>query len=267
MAVQMAKNAGCEVFVTAGSDAKLQLLKDQFGANHGINYITMGFAEEVRRICNVTDPKGGCLDLILDPIGGSQLKEDVSLLRPNGRVVAFGIAGMADRSTITGFLSAIPKVFSMLTFNSIDLLRYSKSFVGVNILHIAKSRPDILRRATQAGLDLLTQGKIRSIISQQFDWHNAGQAHQEMEERHTTGKLVFVVRQSAVTAEAKQEASPSAPASSTDASSDTATVPTTEEASSSHSAAPSDSAAPSEAANEDVSAAPKVEATETEIRQ
>jgi NADPH:quinone reductase-like Zn-dependent oxidoreductase len=245
IAVQMAKNAGCQVFVTASTEAKLSLLKDQFGADHAINYVTSNFAEEVRRILGVTDPKAGCLDVILDPVGGSQLKLDVDLLRPNGRVVSFGVAGLSDRSTVFGFLSAIPKVLSMLTFNAIDLLRYSKSFIGVNMLHIAKTRPDIVRHACLAGLELIKQGKVRTVVSKQLDWNLAGQAHQEMEERKTTGKIVFIVRPTGdAAATATTTANPSSVASSSASQQTTASnpsaAPAAEASSSATPVAPSD---------------------------
>jgi NADPH:quinone reductase-like Zn-dependent oxidoreductase len=191
LAVQMAKQAGCEVFATAGSAAKLQILHDRFGVDHGIDYVANDFVAEVRRITGVA--KVGCLDVILDPIGGTQLKSGVELLRANGRVVSFGVSSLSDASSIIGLFSAIPKVLSMLTFNSIELLRKSRSVVGVNMLEIAHARPAILRKSVVGGLELIIQGKVKTIISKLYDWRQVGQAQADMENRKTTGKIVFLV--------------------------------------------------------------------------
>ena len=211
VAVQMAKQAGCVVFATAGSEEKLTLLRDRYGADHCINYLTSDVAAEVQRIVTESQQNsnpisaastagaassnskstGGYLDVILDPIGGTQLKAGVELLRANGRVISYGVSSLSERGSFTGFFSALPKVLSMITFNTIELLRRSKSFVGVNMLAIAKDRPEILRLAVIKGLQLLQEGKIRTVVSKVFDIADVGQAQLEMETRKTTGKIVF----------------------------------------------------------------------------
>ena len=192
IAVQMAKHAGCEVFVTAGSDAKLSMLRDRYGVDHGIDYKKHNFASEVRRITGVA--KGGCLDVILDPIGGSQLKASLDLLRANGRIISYGATALNDRNSFSGFFAAIPKVLSMLTFNTIDLLSNSRSFVGLNMLAIAKDRPEVLRKSVMASLELILTGKIHTVLSKQYDWRQVGVAQTDMETRQSTGKLVFIVK-------------------------------------------------------------------------
>lgn len=193
LAVQLAKHAGCEVFGTAGSDQKLQLLKDSYNLDHGINYRkNQNFAKEIRRICAVNDGEA-CLDVILDPIGGSQLKAGIDLLHPNGRIISFGVASLTERTTFSGFFSAIPNVLSMLTFNGIELLSRSKTFVGLNMIAIAQSKPILLRNALSRGLELLQQGKIKTVLSKIYDWRQVPTAQLEMEERRTTGKIVFSI--------------------------------------------------------------------------
>lgn len=193
LAVQLAKYAGCEVIGTAGSDEKLQLLKDSYKLDHGINYRkNEDVAKEIRRLCGVKSGEP-CLDIILDPIGGSQLKAGIELLHPNGRMISFGVASLTERTTFAGFFSAIPNVLSMLTFNGIELLQRSKSFVGLNMLAIAKTKPVILRNALSRGLELIQQGKVKTVLSRIYDWREVPTAQLEMEERRTTGKIVFTI--------------------------------------------------------------------------
>lgn len=193
LAVQLAKNAGCQVFGTAGTDDKLQMIKDGFNLDHGINYRkNPDFSKEIRRICGVKSEEP-CLDVILDPIGGAQMKAGIDLLYPNGRFISFGVASITERSTFAGFFSAIPKVLSMLTLNSLDLLQHSKTFVGLNMLAIAKVKPILLRNALARGLELIQQGKVKTVLSKIYDWRQVPSAQLDMEERRTTGKIVFTI--------------------------------------------------------------------------
>ena len=68
-AIQMAKRAGARVLATASSDSRLDRLQD-LGLDDGINYATLDFADEVRRL---TDGRGA--DVIVDSVGGSTLQK------------------------------------------------------------------------------------------------------------------------------------------------------------------------------------------------
>lgn len=181
LAVQIAKNAGAEVFATASSDEKLALLKEKYGVDHIINYATHNVTDEVRRITGVSDAKKGALDIILDSVGGKQLHDGIALLRPNGRIVSIGAASIIGNT---------PFEFKV---DPVALLFASKTFVGLNLYQIVTNDLPLFRKSIEAGLDLIAQGKLKTVITQEFDLADYDKAQIDMENRKTTGKIVFRV--------------------------------------------------------------------------
>jgi NADPH2:quinone reductase len=184
--LQLALHAKCEVFGTCGSDEKVELIKKK-GVHHAINYTTQQYADEVKKITN-----GQGVDVILDAVGGSNFKKDLSILRPNGRCVGLGASAFNDRS-ITRAGSLVTGVFSMLTLSSIDLMLGSKSFVGVNLKRLADNKPQIVVAALTELLKLFQSGALTLDPPTTYPWEKIGEAHQLLESRKTTGKLVMLV--------------------------------------------------------------------------
>ncbi|MCS6971620.1 MAG: zinc-binding dehydrogenase [Turneriella sp.] len=185
-AVQLARNAGCTIFATASSEQKLELLS-QFGVHHAINYQTTDFEREVLRLAG-----GANIDVVLDSVGGAYFKKDLNLLRPNGRVVAFGAAAFTDRNPLRlPFL--VPQLVSMLTLSMVDLMVHSRGFYGVNMLRIAKDNPELIAEELAAILQLFNEGKVKTFVSRQMSWRQIGEAHELLESRGSTGKIVLMV--------------------------------------------------------------------------
>jgi NADPH-dependent curcumin reductase CurA len=82
---QIAKNLGCTVVATAGTDAKCQWLKAA-GIDHAINYRTCGNLLEAVR---AAAPKG--IDVYFDNVGGEHLEVAIELARPFARLVECGM--------------------------------------------------------------------------------------------------------------------------------------------------------------------------------
>ena len=70
--VQMALHEGAEIYATAGSDEKIQSLKN-LGVHHAINYRKEDFFEVIKR-------DGVRLDVVFDSIGGSSVKKGMQAL-------------------------------------------------------------------------------------------------------------------------------------------------------------------------------------------
>lgn len=185
-AVQLARQAGCTIFATAGSEKKLELLAE-YGVDHPINYQTTDFEREVLRLAG-----GPKIDVVLDSVGGHYFKKDLNLLRPHGRVVAFGAAAFADRNPLKLPL-LLPQLVSMLTLSMIDLMLMSKGFYGVNMLRVAKEFPELVQHEMQQVMRLFAEKKLKTVISRQMSWHQVGAAHEMLESRASTGKIVLMV--------------------------------------------------------------------------
>src|SRR5918992_5881670 len=80
--VQLASALGARVFVTSGSDEKIEKAKE-LGAEGGVNYNTENWSKELR---NMT----GGVDLCVDGVGGEVFDALISIAKPGSRVVSFG---------------------------------------------------------------------------------------------------------------------------------------------------------------------------------
>lgn len=83
-AVQIAQLAGAEVFATAGSTEKRELLK-LLGVKHVMNSRSLAFAEEIKEITH-----GRGVDIVLNSLAGDAIQQGLSCLAPSGRFIELG---------------------------------------------------------------------------------------------------------------------------------------------------------------------------------
>ncbi|HVM95435.1 MAG TPA: zinc-binding dehydrogenase [Candidatus Acidoferrales bacterium] len=180
--VQLCKRRGCVVYGTAGSDRKLDYLRE-LGVDHPINYQREDFAEAVRRI------RGGAgLDVVFDSLGGSAVRKGLALLAAGGRIVCFGAA---EREA--GALQIVKDVRFALSFgfiHPIPLLMKSKAIIGVNMLHVSDERPEALKRAIDGIAELALNGEIKPTIGGRFKAEQIAEAHELLGGRGSIGKVV-----------------------------------------------------------------------------
>jgi zinc-binding alcohol dehydrogenase/oxidoreductase len=81
-ALQWAKAAGCQVFVTSGSGDKIEKAK-QLGASAGVNYKAQDWAEELKHMA-------GGFDVVIDSALGNGFEKLLDLCNPGARIVFFG---------------------------------------------------------------------------------------------------------------------------------------------------------------------------------
>ena len=83
-AVQIADHAGCEVFATASTEAKLSHAED-CGADHVIDYEAADFADEIAAL---TGKRG--VDVVVDHVGAATYPDSLRSLANGGRLVTCG---------------------------------------------------------------------------------------------------------------------------------------------------------------------------------
>lgn len=83
-AIQIAQHLGLEVFATAGTPQKRQMLVDM-GVSHVMNSRTLEFADE---ILEITDGRG--VDAVLNSLAGEFIPKSFSVLAPFGRFLEIG---------------------------------------------------------------------------------------------------------------------------------------------------------------------------------
>jgi NADPH:quinone reductase-like Zn-dependent oxidoreductase len=182
--LQLCRTVGGVVTFGTASAAKHEVLRAE-GCTHPIDYRTVNYAAEVRRL---TDGEG--IDLVLDPLGGHDWRKGLSLLRSTGRLVAFGFANMAK-----GERRSLPNVarqaLGIPLFTPMGLMDRNITISGVNLGHLWDRVP-MLREELDALTELWRKGAIKPRVDAVFPFAEAAQAHQRITERRNIGKVVLV---------------------------------------------------------------------------
>lgn len=181
--VQIAKNAGCEVWGTAGSAQKLAYL-ESLGVDHPINYRDKAFSSAVTK----TLGKYERLDVIFDPIGGKTSRQGFQLLGSGGRLVLYGAASLTGKNNLVAKLRFAGQ---MGLYHPIQLMMRSKSILGVNMLKVGDYRPMALQQVLQEVVDGANQGLLQPKATQLFAATELYEAHTQLEQRQTTGKVAI----------------------------------------------------------------------------
>ncbi len=180
-AVQFLKLEDAEIFGTTGSDEKMEFLKE-LGVDHPVNYRTGDFQRSIEK---VHGPRS--LDLIIDSIGPDNLRKDLKLLHPNGRVILLGVADYSGRNK----LSLAWKFLNQFKISPLHLLGHSHGVFGVNILALMKEHPEMSREAFKKIMGLFRERKVRPIIDSTYPLEKASEAHARILSRKSMGKVVL----------------------------------------------------------------------------
>jgi NADPH:quinone reductase-like Zn-dependent oxidoreductase len=176
-ATQIAKRVGAEVYGTAspGKHARCE----ELGVEHVIDYTKSGWERGL--------PK---FDVILDAVGGKSFRTSYDLLRPGGRLVAFGASSVVSGQR-KNLVTALRTVIRMPRFNMIKQMSESKAVIGLNMLSLWKDR-GTLQPWIAPLRELLDDGAVKPVIAGSFSFEEAGAAQSMITERKNVGKVVLV---------------------------------------------------------------------------
>jgi NADPH2:quinone reductase len=167
-AIQLAHVLGARVFVTAGSEDKLECCR-KLGAEVAINYKEQDFVAVVKA-------EGGA-DLILDMVGGSYMQRNINALADDGRLVQIAfLQGMKAE------LNMVQMMTRRLTLSGSTLRPQSD---------LAKAR--IADQLREKVWPLLASGRIGPVMDLEFALADASKAHARMEAGDHIGKIVLKV--------------------------------------------------------------------------
>lgn len=167
-AVQLASRAGAEVFGTASTQEKLDLASE-LGCDHPINYTETNFDEEIGEHTN----KGP--DLVLDGVGGDTFERSLEALAPFGRIVTYGVASGEPGRIET------PSIF----FGN-------ASIIGYHLGQASQQAPQRVFSAVSNLTEGFASGELEVIVGETFDLEEAATAHEFIENRESSGKVVLV---------------------------------------------------------------------------
>jgi acyl transferase domain-containing protein/NADPH:quinone reductase-like Zn-dependent oxidoreductase/NAD(P)-dependent dehydrogenase (short-subunit alcohol dehydrogenase family) len=164
-AVCLARRAGAEIFATAGSPWKRQMLR-AMGVTHVFDSRSADFAE---KILAATDGRG--VDVILNSLGGDLIEPSFAVLARGGCFVEIGKRGIKSHSWV-------------------EALRRDLSYHIVDVGEVATSDPELIAGMYARLAEQLRSGKLTALPCHVFALDHADQAFKFMAQARHAGKVV-----------------------------------------------------------------------------
>jgi NADPH:quinone reductase-like Zn-dependent oxidoreductase len=177
-ALQLAKAAGAEVHGTASPGKHARLA--ELGLDRAIDYRQDGWWRGLPSY-----------DLVLDAIGGRSFGISYNLLRPGGRLVAYG-ASSVQPGAKRSLRHALPQAARM--FRGFDLIKQmsdSKAVIGLNMLRLWDDRGTLEPWIAPLS-GALADGTVAPVVHAAVPFDRAAEAHRIIAARENVGKVVLV---------------------------------------------------------------------------
>ncbi len=165
--VQIARNVGATVIGTCGSADKCALIRD-LGCHFPVNYVAEDLGTRVREIT----AGQGC-DLIIESVGGDMFEKSLHCLKSRGVLVTLGVASK-----------------NVPTLSSIELLANNWTVAGFHLMGYT-SDMEAMGHALADLKGWLDGGKLTVIVRHAFPLDQAAEAHRQISDRKTVGKVVL----------------------------------------------------------------------------
>jgi len=166
---QMARRAGAHVIGTVSTEEKAKLAREA-GAHDVILYTRQDFVTEVNRLTG-----GKKLQVVYDSVGKDTFEKGFDCLAPRGCMVLYGASSGPVAPLDPQVLNAKGSLF---------LTRPS-------LFHYTATREDLAKRAGDV-LGWIQKGELKLRIGATFPLAEAAKAHQDLEGRRTTGKVLLI---------------------------------------------------------------------------
>ncbi|OSC39379.1 sulfolipid-1 biosynthesis phthioceranic/hydroxyphthioceranic acid synthase [Mycobacterium decipiens] len=169
-AIAIARAAGAEIYATAGSETRRQLLRDM-GIEHVYDSRSVEFAEQIRR-----DTDGYGVDIVLNSVFGAAQLAGIKLLSLGGRFIEIGKRDIYGDTK----LGLFP-------------FRQNLAFYGVDLGLLSVSHPAAVRELCNTVYRLTAEGVLPMPESTHYPLADAATAIRVMGAAEHTGKLILDV--------------------------------------------------------------------------
>lgn len=167
--VQIAKLRGAQVIGTVSTAAK-EALARAAGADEVIRYTEQDFAAETRRLT-----AGAGVHVVYDSVGRTTFDAGLGVLRPRGMMVLFGASS-----------GAVPPLDPQRLNQAGSLFLTRPS-----LTHYVATRGELVARSDEL-LGWVADGRLGLRTEHEFPLADAAAAHEALEGRRTTGKVLLV---------------------------------------------------------------------------
>ncbi|MDG4668992.1 sulfolipid-1 biosynthesis phthioceranic/hydroxyphthioceranic acid synthase [Mycobacterium sp. 236(2023)] len=169
-AIAIARAAGAQIFATAGSAERRELLRSM-GIDHVYDSRSVEFADQIRR-----DTDGYGVDIVLNSLPGAAQQAGLELLSFGGRFVELGKRDIYGDNKI-----------------GLYAFRRNLSFFAVDLALLTLTRPDVVRRVLATVFDKIAAGDLPLPETTHYPLTDAATAIRAMGAAEHTGKLVVDV--------------------------------------------------------------------------
>src|SRR2546421_8456202 len=168
LAVQLAKPMGAgRVIATASSEEKRNLTLE-LGADAAVDSDTEDLTQAL-----IDANEGRKVDVVLEMAGGRIFDQSLEALAPFGRMVTYGLASREPSEVQNG-----------------RLMRKSWGVIGFWLMHLLQ-RPEMLREPLADLFERAARGEIRAVVGETYPMSDARRAHEDLQGRRTSGKLLL----------------------------------------------------------------------------
>ncbi|KAM5134976.1 synaptic vesicle membrane protein VAT-1 homolog [Mantella aurantiaca] len=182
-AIQLCKTVEDVTIFGTASSSKHEALKEH-GVTYPIDYRTSDYVDELRKI----SPKG--VDIVMDPLGGSDTCKAYNLLKPMGKLVIYGAANLLTGQK-KNLVALAKSWWNQFSINAMQLIPSNKAVCGFHLGHL-DMETELITDVVVKLLDLYKQGKIKPKIDSVYPFEQVGDAMRQMQEKKNVGKVILV---------------------------------------------------------------------------
>ncbi|MFY8275143.1 NAD(P)H-quinone oxidoreductase [Pseudoalteromonas sp. SSDWG2] len=167
-AIILAKRLGARVVATVGNQAKREAC-EALGADVVINY-------KEHNWCDYLKAQDIKIDLVIDPIAGEYIRQDIEVMAMDGTIVILAMLGgrYCEKLDMAKVLAKRVRVIGSTLRNR-------------SISYKSKLVQDL---TSQFGPEI-QQGLIKPVIDSIYSWRDVEQAHQRLENNENIGKVIL----------------------------------------------------------------------------
>ncbi len=197
-ALQLAQQAGCEIFATAGNEEKRAFLQS-LGVAHVFDSRSLEFAREIVKSSWIVD--GGSkivdheppstnhnpqsdttgVDLVLNSLTGEAILKSLEVLRPMGRFLEIGKRDIYQNTRI-----------------GLAPFKNNLSYFAIDLAAVIAARPQLVGAMLRTLLNLYEQGALKPLPRKSFAISEAAAAFRAMAQGKHIGKLVLAFEEEQV---------------------------------------------------------------------
>lgn len=170
-AIQFAQWLGADIYATAGSEEKRDLLR-LLGVRHIYDSRSLSYADEI-----LADTDGRGVDVVLNSLAGEAINRNLRVLKPFGRFLELGKRDFYENTRI-----------------GLRPFRNNISYFGIDADQLMNERPDLTQRLFGEMMTLFRQGALHPLPYTVFDANDIVDAFRYMQQARQIGKIVVTYR-------------------------------------------------------------------------